>query len=248
MIVINRGVDVNSGDSGKTIQDRVDAVWERIARAAETSGRSADEITLIAVGKTHPPARLIPAIEAGIRHFGENRIQEAENKIPELSGHDLTWHMVGHLQRNKARTAINLFHTLHSLDSKRLARRLQRQLDKEGVENYPTLIQVNASGEKSKYGIEPDDLEPLLDVITEECTHLEVRGLMTIAPWTDDETVLRKTFRTLRRLSEDIDDKQYKNVTMNSLSMGMTNDYQIAIQEGATHLRIGRAIFGERQQ
>lgn len=225
----------------------MEEVRGRIADAANRAGRSADEITLIAVGKTHSPEVLLDAVEAGISHFGENRIQEAEEKIRELGEQDLTWHMVGHLQRNKAQAAVEQFHTLHSLDSKRLARRLQLQLEKAAIPEFPALIQVNVSGEKSKYGIEPEDLPGLLGVVSGECPRLRIRGLMTIAPWTDDESVLRKNFQNLRELSERTDISAFDNVSLESLSMGMTNDYEIAVEEGATHLRIGRAIFGERK-
>jgi len=229
-----------------TTKNRVETVLEKVSRAAEISGRPADAITIIAVGKTHPPEDFHPVIEAGIRHFGESRVQEAETKIPPLADQDVTWHMIGHLQRNKAGNAVELFDQLHSLDSKRLARRLQQQMEKADLEKFQTFIQVNTSGEKSKYGIAPEALVPLLEIIDKDCPRLRVTGLMTMAPLTDDETKIRKTFQQLRKLSAKTETTSYSNVTLDSLSMGMTNDYEIAVEEGATHLRIGRAIFGER--
>ena len=229
-----------------TTKERIDEVNERIARAADRAGRSPDEITVVAVGKTHPPEDFVPVIESGIRHFGESRVQEAEEKIPQVQGENLTWHMIGHLQRNKAQNAIHLFNQLHSLDSKRLARRLQRQLEKEAVEHFNTFIQVNTSGEESKYGLDPETVQPLIGFIGEECPRITINGLMTMAPLTDDERRIRRTFSGLRKIHETLNTTPFPNIHLEALSMGMTNDYEIAIEEGATHLRIGRAIFGER--
>ncbi|MCF7804079.1 MAG: YggS family pyridoxal phosphate-dependent enzyme [Candidatus Marinimicrobia bacterium] len=226
--------------------NRIKEVFDRIDQAASQSGRTRDDITVVAVGKTHPAEDFFPVIEAGIRHFGESRIQEAEEKKPQLSEYDIKWHMIGHLQRNKAKNAIRMFQQLHSLDSKRLARRLQKQLAKEEISDFTAFIQVNTSGEESKYGIDPDRLAPLMDLIEEECPRLRVNGLMTMAPLTEEESRLRKSFSALRELAEKTDTTNYGSIEFGALSMGMTNDYEIAIQEGATHVRIGRAIFGER--
>lgn len=229
-----------------TIEQWLVKLNDRIETAAARTGRSGSDIVVIAVTKTHPIETILAAIEQGITHFGENRVQEAEKKIPQLKQQDITWHMVGHLQRNKAKDALRMFHRLHSLDSKRLARRIQRQLEKLEMPSYPAYVQVNTSGEESKYGILPDELSQLLDLVAKECPRIQIEGLMTIAPYVDDETVLRKTFRGLKNLQETTDVCEYPNVELRDLSMGMTNDYEIAIEEGATHLRIGRAIFGER--
>ena len=229
-----------------TTKDRVDQVNERIARAAARAGRATADITVVAVGKTHPPEDFIPVIESGIRHFGESRVQEAEEKIPEIAGENLIWHMIGHLQRNKAKNAIHIFDQLHSLDSQRLAKRLQKQLGKEQIDRFSTFIQVNTSGEESKYGLRPEALEPVMEFIGAECSRLVVNGLMTMAPLTDNENTIRRTFARLRELRETFDTRQYQNINFEALSMGMTNDFEIATEEGATHLRIGRAIFGER--
>ncbi len=230
-----------------SIKRQVSQVQKRVVRAAEKSDRPADDVILIAISKTHSVEMIKEVVGAGITHIGENRIQEAEPKISKLADLPITWHMVGHLQRNKAQAAIEKFERLHSLDSKRLARRLQKMLKKTDISSYPTYVQVNVSGEESKYGIEPDDLEPLLDMVAEECPRLQVQGLMTIAPYVDDETILREAFSELRELRESIPADRYPNVDLWDLSMGMTNDYEIAVEEGATHLRLGRAIFGERE-
>ncbi|HKJ69316.1 MAG TPA: YggS family pyridoxal phosphate-dependent enzyme [bacterium] len=238
---------MKSLEKQRTIEQRLTELQERMESAAARTGRSGSDIEVIAVTKTHPVDTVLEAIECGITHFAENRVQEAEEKIPQLGAQDVTWHMVGHLQRNKAKDALGLFHRLHSLDSKRLARRIQLQLEKLDMTSYPAYVQVNTSGEKSKYGILPDALAPLLDLIARECPRIRVEGLMTIAPYVDDEAILRKTFRGLRELRETTEVCEYHNVELRDLSMGMTNDYEIAIEEGATHLRIGRAIFGKRR-
>lgn len=230
------------------LRENIKTVRDRIATAAKNANRDPDEITLIAVGKTHPAETLIPAIQSGLIHFGENRIQESEEKIPQLDEYDITWHLIGHLQRNKAAEAIELFDEFHALDSRRLAKRLQNQLEKINQKQFPSFIQVNVSGEESKYGLNPQQLEPLLEMIAEECPRLSVKGLMTIAPWTDDPKTLHQTFHNLRELRDKYRTFNATNIDLKSLSMGMTNDFEIAIEEGATHLRIGRAIFGERQQ
>jgi len=231
-----------------TITERISVVRDRIANAAVKSGRSPQEITLIGVSKTNPPEAIRAAIAAGLTDFGENRIQEAEEKIPVLREENVTWHMMGHLQRNKAQNALELFHWFHSLDSKRLARRLQQQMNKREIPGqFDVFIQVNVSGEKSKYGIPPERVAELIALVGEECPALNVHGLMTIAPFTREESVLRATFRGLRELQENIRVTEYNNIKLDQLSMGMTNDYEIAVEEGATHVRIGRALFGERQ-
>lgn len=229
------------------LQQNIEKVQNRIKAVAEKAGRSVDELTIVAVGKTHPAETFLPAIEAGLIHFGESRIQEAADKIPALESHNLVWHLIGHLQRNKAGDAIELFDEFHALDSNRLARRLQNQMEKSERKSFPVFIQVNTSGEESKYGIDPEALQEMLDLIGEKCPHLRVKGLMTIAPWTDDEKVLHATFANLRKLQEQYKSYNAPNIHLENLSMGMTNDFEIAIEEGATHLRIGRAIFGTRR-
>ncbi len=229
------------------IHENIRKVRERIEKAAANAGRDTSDITLIAVSKTHAPDMVLTAIEAGIQHFGENRIQESEEKIPALKNQDITWHMLGHLQRNKAQNAVEMFDEFHALDSKRLSRRLQKQLKRIERDSWPVFVQVNVSGEPSKYGIEPEELSSLIELVGNECGRIHIKGLMTIAPFVDDEKILRETFQRLRNLKDSYQDSEYDNVNITNLSMGMSNDYEIAIEEGATHLRIGRAIFGERE-
>ena len=210
-------------------------VQQRIAAAAQRVGRSADEITLVAVTKKVEPERIEQALAAGITVFGESKVQEAKAKIPLVSGR-AHWHMIGHLQTNKARDAVTLFELIHSVDSVKLAGELNKCADRIG-KTQPVLLEVNVSGEASKFGIKPEDLEPALEEIN-AMPRLEVHGLMTIAPYTDDPQKVRPHFRRLRDLRD--------RLQLTHLSMGMTHDFEVAIEEGATLVRIGTAIFGER--
>lgn len=225
------------------IQHNVAVVQERIAAAAARSGRQPEDICLVAVTKTIAPEKIQEAVVAGIDHIGENRVQEAMTKVESISP-EVTWHLVGHLQRNKAKTAIQIFDIIHSLDSIRLARTLQRRaevLDK----TIDCLLQVNVSGEKTKYGILPEQLTPLLKELSSlQCLH--VRGLMTIAPYVDNPEEVRPVFRRLRELARDADKLKLPGISMEELSMGMSGDFEVAIEEGATMVRVGSAIFGSR--
>ena len=214
----------------------IDQVRERIARACQRVGRSPEEITLIAVTKTVKSSAIATAFELGIRHFGENRVQEAVAKIGQLSGLKPrpTWHMVGHLQTNKAKVAVEIFDIIHSVDSIRLAEVISRRAER----TIPILLEVNVSGEASKSGFSLADVEPALEAIV-RLPQLEIRGLMTIAPMVADAEQVRPVFRQLSSLRDSLGLKQ--------LSMGMTDDFEVAIEEGATLVRIGRAIFGERE-
>jgi len=214
----------------------IDQVRERIARACQRVGRSPEEITLIAVTKTVESSAIATAFELGIRHFGENRVQEAVAKIGQLSGLKPrpTWHMVGHLQTNKAKVAVEIFDIIHSVDSIRLAEVISRRAER----TIPILLEVNVSGEASKSGFSLADVEPALEAIV-RLPQLEIRGLMTIAPMVADAEQVRPVFRQLSSLRDSLGLKQ--------LSMGMTDDFEVAIEEGATLVRIGRAIFGERE-
>lgn len=239
------------------IAHNIAAVRERIAAAARRAGRSPDEITLIAVTKTHPPELIAAALAAGIVDCGENRVQEAEEKIPALPSDGVRWHLIGHLQRNKARRAATLFGMIHSLDSLRLAQALDRGVAEQGGQSgrLPVLLQLNVSGEATKDGF---DLvggianRAALDSFVAEIEqiaalpHLEIQGLMTIAPYSDDPEAARPVFRALRDLRGEVA-RRVPGVTWRHLSMGMTNDFEIAIEEGATLVRVGRAIFGERE-
>lgn len=241
----------------QTLTDRVEAIQARIAAAARRTGRDPAEVTLVAVTKTHPPALVAEALAAGLRHFGENRVQEAETKIAALATADPrpTWHLIGHLQRNKAKPAARLFDIVHSLDSLRLAETLDRALAAmPGGQRLPALLQVNVSGEASKEGFDlPGGVTnqaglPLFLAEVERILalpHLQIQGLMTIAPYTPDPEAARPVFRALRRLRDTLA-RHCPAAGWTQLSMGMTDDFEVAIEEGATLVRVGRALFGER--
>jgi pyridoxal phosphate enzyme (YggS family) len=218
------------------IQANIREVQRRIAQACERSRRSADEITLVAVTKGVEVPAIRAAFEYGIRDFGENRVQEAEGKIAQLADlkPDVTWHMVGHLQGNKAKTAVELFDIIHSVDSVRLAEILNRRVEKL----LPVLLEVNVSGEATKGGFSMVETEAAVKAI-KQLPNLKVLGLMTVAPFVADPEAVRPVFRKLRELRD--------SLGLEHLSMGMTDDFEVAIEEGATMLRIGRAIFGDRR-
>jgi hypothetical protein len=218
------------------IKANIEQVRERIASACQRVGRSPDEVTMVAVTKMVEPSAIATAFELGIRHFGENRVQEAEGKIGQLSGLEPrpSWHMVGHLQTNKAKVAVEIFDIIHSVDSIRLAKVLSRRARK----TLPILLEVNVSGEASKSGFPLAEVEPALEAIS-RLPGLEIRGLMTIAPMVADAEQVRPIFQQLRSLRD--------SLGLEQLSMGMTDDFEVAIEEGATLVRIGRAIFGERE-
>jgi pyridoxal phosphate enzyme (YggS family) len=231
------------------LRERLARVRERVERAASRAGRSADEVELLPITKGHP-ARMLPAVvECGFPRIGENRVGEAEEKQAELGRLGVDWHMVGHLQRNKADRAVRVFDELESLDSLRLARKLQSELEEAGRDGFPVLVQVNASGEESKGGFDATDPggEEILDRMAELCDfdRLRVRGLMTMAPLTDDEEVLRTTFRRTRRLFERCGE-ELEDFEARTLSMGMSNDFEIAVEEGSTRLRLGTVLVGTR--
>jgi PLP dependent protein len=219
-----------------TIADRLEHVRLLIASACLRSGRRPEEITLIAVTKGFLPNEIRQAAAAGARHFGENRVQEAEKKRPELEDlpPDVTWHMIGHLQTNKVKTALNLFAIIHSVDSLRLAETISRRASAP----VPVFLEVNVAGDATKYGFTLEELPRQYEKIA-QLPNLDVRGLMTVAPMVTDPQQTRPVFRRLRQEAESLGLKE--------LSMGMTDDFEVAVEEGATHVRIGRAIFGERQ-
>jgi pyridoxal phosphate enzyme (YggS family) len=227
-----------------SIRDNVDKVMERIARACRRAGRDPDEVTLVAVTKTVAPDRIQEAVDAGLRVLGENRIQEAEAKIDAVRG-EVTWHMVGHLQRNKARKAVMMFDMIQSVDSLRLAEELSKRGGETG-RGMDILVEVNTSGEESKFGVPPDGAVDLVRRIS-GLPGLAVKGLMTIGALTGDEGVIRKCFRSLRGLADEVRRAEIPLVEMRYLSMGMTSDFELAIEEGSNMVRIGTAIFGTRQ-
>ena len=219
---------------------RLAKVREEIAAAAERAGRDASEIRLVAVSKTHPADRLREALAAGARIFGENKVQEAEGKINEIGRAAAEWHLIGHLQSNKARKAVKLFDVIHSLDSLELAERLERLCREEDRAALTVFVQVDLAGEATKNGIAEKDLPELVAFLA-RCEHLKFGGLMTLPPFFDDPEKTRPFFRRLRELRDEF-------VPGGELSMGMSHDFAVAIGEGATLIRVGTAIFGEREK
>ena len=218
-------------------------VRSTIAEAAQKAGRTPEEITLVAVSKTVPVQLVRMAYNLGVANFGENRVQDALLKIAEFNPQDVRWHMIGHLQSNKAGKVIGPFYCVQSVDSPHLAQILNRYALEHGI-RFPILLQVNVSGEASKEGISPVETPEVARQIL-ALPHLEVQGLMTIAPLVQDPEEVRPIFRGLRSLRDQLRDMMPQSAWQH-LSMGMTDDYRIAIEEGATIVRVGRAIFGER--
>ncbi len=235
-----------------TIAERLSVVRERIARAAERAGRSSDEITLVAVSKGHPPEAVVEAYRLGVRDFGENRVEEAEPKIAAVRemlaaeglGEDIRWHLIGHIQSRKAKRAVAPYVLVHSVDRLKIARRLNRFAGEMG-RVLPVLLEINVSGEATKFGFSPDEiLEVAGEIIA--LPNLRVHGLMTMAPFVEDPEEVRPVFAGLHRLRDQLA-ARYPEVDWRHLSMGMTNDFEVAIEEGATIVRIGTAIFGPRE-
>jgi pyridoxal phosphate enzyme (YggS family) len=218
-------------------------VRRNLARAAQRVGRKPEEITLVGVSKTKPLEQIQAAYRQGLLEFGENRVQEALPKIAEFHPSDIRWHLIGHLQTNKVGKVVGMFSCIHSVDSLHLAEMLNQHAAKVGV-RQPILLQVNISGEVSKEGVHVAEAVDLARQII-GLTHVEVQGLMTVAPLVTDEEETRPIFRALRelrdRLRQEVPESAWQH-----LSMGMTNDYRVAVEEGATIVRVGRAIFGER--
>ena len=227
------------------LAERLARVRAQLADAAGKAGRAAEEVRLIAISKTHPPDLVRHLIELGATDVGENRVQEAEEKIVEVGRDKVRWHLVGHLQANKSRRAVNLFDVIHSLDSIDLARRLDRLCGEEGREKLPVLIQVDLGQEETKSGIEETGLWQLAEGVG-ELSRLELIGLMTLPPFFENPEESRPFFRRLRELRDEFAAKGAFGGGKGELSMGMTHDFAVAIEEGATMVRIGTAIFGER--
>ena len=220
------------------IASNLKTILGRIEAAAASSDRDPGEITLIAVSKTHPVSTLREAMTAGISVFGENKVQEAEGKIAELGRDRIEWHLIGHLQSNKARKAVQLFDVVHSVDSLDIAQRLERICVEEGREKLEVLIQVDLAGEETKSGIPESDVPDLVDFLR-TCRRLKFTGLMILPPYFDDPEATRPYFKRLREIRDRI-------IPGGELSMGMSHDFEVAIEEGATMVRVGTAIFGER--
>ena len=225
------------------LKDNYEAVKNNIEQACMRSNRDLSEVTLIAVSKTKPVPMLQEIYDAGARDFGENKVQELCQKYEELP-QDIRWHMIGHLQRNKVKQVVGKAASIHSVDSYRLAQEISLQAQKQNI-TVPILIEVNIAKEESKFGIAKEDTIQLVEEIA-ELPNLTIQGLMTIAPFVDDPEDNRLYFREIKQLSVDIKNKNIDNVTMDVLSMGMTNDYEVAIEEGATIVRVGTGIFGAR--
>jgi len=229
-----------------SLSARLQSVRQRIAAAAGRAGRSPDDITLIAISKTHPTPLLHEALSLGVTNLGENRVQEAEPKIVEIGRTKVRWHLVGHLQSNKARRAVQLFHVIHSLDSVQLARRLDRVCEEENRQELEVLIQVDLAGEVTKSGVPEQQLFELAGE-TNDCQRLKLCGLMVLPPYFERAEDVRPFFMRLRELRDKLQAENYFGETAGQLSMGMTHDFEIAIEEGATMLRVGTAILGERK-
>jgi len=226
------------------LQENIARVQERIAAVCRRAGRPREGVRLVAVSKTVPPEQIREAYEAGLRDFGENRVQEAQAKRPALLDLKVNWHMVGHLQTNKAKPARQLFHWVHSVDSLRLAQKLDQCAACSG-ERLPVLLQVNLGEEPTKAGAREEELVRLAERVGQLPT-LEVCGLMVLPPFFEDPEQTRPFFRRLRELAKAIGAASLPNVSMQELSMGMSNDFEVAIEEGATMVRVGTAIFGPR--
>jgi pyridoxal phosphate enzyme (YggS family) len=229
----------------KQLAARLAGIRAQIEAAAQRSGRRPEEVTLIAISKTHPASSVKSLIELGTADVGENRVQEAEEKINEIGRDKVRWHLVGHLQANKARRAVNIFEVIHSVDSVDLARRLDRICIEEGRESLPILVQVDLGHEETKSGIDESELTHLVEALG-PLTRLKFVGLMTLPPFFDDPEQSRPFFRRLRELRDELGRHGVFRERVGELSMGMTHDFEVAIEEGATMVRIGTAIFGER--
>ncbi len=226
------------------IRKNLDLLQERLHRAARRAGRDPSDITLLAVSKNMSAQHIGEAWKAGLRFFGESRIQEAESKLSASKWPGTEWHLIGHLQTNKAKKALDIFDVIESVDSLRLAEHLER-LAAERNKKVRCFVEIKTSPEPSKQGLDPNELERLLDVTTERCPHLILEGLMTVAPYNDDPEKARPFFRQTRELLEKHRDRFHNESPR--LSMGMSHDFEAAIEEGTHLIRIGTALFGQRQ-
>lgn len=225
------------------IKENLEEVHERIRQACQKSGRREEEVTLISVSKTKPVEMLKEAYEAGSRDFGENRVQEIMEKYEQMS-EDVRWHMIGHLQKNKVRQVIDKAVLIHSVDTVELAEQIEKDAAKRDL-TVDILLEVNVAEEESKFGFRTEEVEDAVMKI-KELPHVHIKGLMTIAPFVSNSEDNREVFKKLYQLYVDIRSKNIDNVNMSVLSMGMTGDYEVAIEEGATMIRVGTGIFGAR--
>ena len=225
------------------LADKLNLVKKNIEEACDTAGRSPQEVTLIAVSKTKPVEMLKEAYDAGARVFGENKVQEILDKYDQMPS-DVQWHMIGHLQRNKVKYIVDKVALIHSVDSLRLAQTIEQEAAKHDV-CVPILLEVNVAQEETKFGLKTEEVLPLVESIA-KFPHIKIQGLMTIAPFVENPEENREVFKKLYEFAVDIGGKNIDNVTMSVLSMGMTGDYEVAIEEGATMVRVGTGIFGSR--
>lgn len=225
------------------LKSNLETVESNIQKACARAGRKRDEVTLIAVSKTKPVPMLEEIYACGVRNFGENKVQELTEKYDVLPG-DIKWHMIGHLQRNKVKYIVDKACCIHSVDSVRLAKEIEKEAAKKNC-RVNILLEVNVAREESKFGLMPEEVMETVEEIS-KYSHICLQGLMTIAPYTENPEENRPYFAQLRKLSVDIASKNIDNINMSILSMGMTNDYEVAIEEGATLVRVGTGIFGAR--
>lgn len=226
------------------LKENYDMVAEKVRGACERSGRNPEEVTIIAVSKTKPLKDVVELSRHGVIDFGENKVQELCSKYEAIEN-PVRWHLIGHLQTNKVKYIVDKVALIHSVDSLKLAKQISKEAVKKQV-TVPVLIQVNVAEEETKFGLESTDEVMELVQETAKLPNISIQGLMTIAPFVDDPEDNRKYFRQLKQLFIDIDKKNFDNVTMKILSMGMTNDYEVAVEEGATMVRVGTGIFGAR--
>ena len=227
-----------------SVTENVERLRARIDKACGKVSRTIDDITIVGVTKTVEPLRIQQAVDAGITTLGENRVQEAATKIEEVRG-EITWHMVGHLQRNKVKKAVTMFDMVQSVDSLSLAQEIDKR-SREAGKVMDVLVEVHTSSEETKYGVAPEKAIDLVGEIS-QLKNIAVKGLMTIGTFTDDEGLVRYCFKTLRELGEQVSASGIPHAEIKYLSMGMTSDYELAIEEGSNMVRIGTAIFGARQ-
>ncbi|MET0622949.1 MAG: YggS family pyridoxal phosphate-dependent enzyme [Pyrinomonadaceae bacterium] len=244
-------MSAEAGPDASGLRARAAQVLGRIAEAARRAGRDPREVTLVAVSKTHPAALVREAVAAGLRDFGENRVQEAEGKIAELKADlpDARWHLIGHLQPNKARRAARLFDLIHTVDSAALVQRLERICAEDARDSLDVLVQVDLAGEETKSGVTEKELPEVFEAL-KDCGRVRCRGLMTLPPFFDDAERVRPYFRRLRELRDEWRGRGAFGVAggggAGELSMGMSHDFEVAVEEGATLVRVGTSVFGER--
>ena len=229
-----------------SVRDRLEGARERIARAAERAGRDPSEVRLAAVTKNHPVEAVRDAAACGVHWIAENRVQEAQTKRDLYPDRSVPWCLVGHLQRNKVRKALDLFDAVHTVDGQELALCLERVLEEGSRTAYPVLLEVNVSGEAAKSGVTPEGVEALGETLLSRCPRLSLQGLLAVGPLTEDPGTVRQSFRLLHRLAGDL--RRRLGLPLPVLSMGMSDDFEVAVEEGSTLVRLGTLLFGPRRR